>query len=215
MADPNEDLQLGGGAPPTSPLGGPSLEAEERAMRKGKGRMVAAMVVAGLGAVVGLILYMSSGGDDAYAVFGRNVNGLDRQHFDRFWNCTLQGYDTALLKSDQDLREQLHKRAGIGRDRFAALVRDECMPHLADMEPALQSLIPPEDMQPAVRDLVDAVNDLRGGFSDYIAHLDQVESYDREAAAATGPVGRIAKGWYDYRKTLSELNKTLKEKLEP
>ncbi|MFW6050489.1 MAG: hypothetical protein ACODAU_04905 [Myxococcota bacterium] len=201
---------------PNEPPGGhASLEVEERALKKGRGRMVAGMAVAGVGAVAALVLYMASGGDEAHAQFGRQVNGLDQGTYDAFWGCVMQGYDLSRLRSDQDLRSELHQRAEQGRDRFGAHVRDECMPRLAELEPELERLVPPEGMGPPLRDLTGAVKQLRGSFSDFVAHLDgldEEEPYDREAASE--PVGRIAKAWYDYSVALSELNARLKQELE-
>ena len=54
MADPNQNP--GGGLGPPGPLGGPSLDAEEKAMRSGRGRMLAVMILAVVAAVGGLVL---------------------------------------------------------------------------------------------------------------------------------------------------------------
>lgn len=214
MAGPNPDdpMPVGGGSPPGDPLG--SLDADERAMKKGKGRMLAAMIVAGVAAVAAVALYLASGGQDAYATFGKKINGLDERHYDAFWGCAFQGYDLKRIRSDQDLRNQLHMRAEQGRARYGAHLRDACLPKLAAMEPELKALVPPEGLAPEVRTLTDSVSDLRGGLSDYIAYLDGLdkdEPYDREAAS--DQVGRIAKAWYDYGVAFSTLQKELKAHL--
>jgi hypothetical protein len=212
MANPPDDLPLGGEVPPGGPLG--SLELDERAMKKGKGRMVAGMVLAGVGAVVALAFYLAAGGESPYAGFGRSVNGLHQQHFEAFWGCVMQGHDMRRVKNDQDLRQQLHERAGRGRARFAAHVRDDCLPKLADLEPGLAALVPPDDVAQPVRDMLDAVSRLRGGFSDYIAHLDGLDKEQPYVPEdAEDPMGRITRAWYDYKVAFGGLNKHLKEKL--
>lgn len=211
MADPDDQLPLGGG---NAPAGG-SLDAEEKAMKSGRGRMMAGMIVAVVLAVGALGLYMGSGGDEAYASFGKEVNGLDRSRYDAFWSCVMQGLDLDRIRSDRDLRSQLHKRAERGRQRFGSHVRDECFPHLAELEPKLGAIVPPEGLAEPLREMSDAVSRLRGAFSDYVAYLDGLEDeepYSEEAAA--GHVGPIAKAWYDYSVALSGLNKELKRKLD-
>lgn len=212
MAHPDDQLPLGGEEPPGGSMG--SLEDDERAMKKGKGRMIAGMAIAGLAAVVAIVLYLASGGDEAYSSFGKKVNGRDQQFYDAFWGCVLQGYDLDRIRSDQDLRNQLNLRARNGRSQFGAMVRDECLPKLSELEPALASINPPEGMADPLRGLTDAVGELRGAWSDYIAYLDGLgdEPYGQDAASEH--VGRIAKAWYDYSVALSELNKELKEHLQ-
>lgn len=212
MSDPNENLPLGG-QPPLSPLGGPSLEEEEKAMRKGKGRMLAGMILAVVAAVAALGLYLASGDDETYSEFGRNVNGLHQARFNKFWDCSFQGFPMAKVKNDQDLREQIHKRASVGKARFGRLVRDDCLPELAELEPGLTALIPPEEFAEQVRELSDSVGSLRSGWSDFIAHLDGLGDQPYDEGAASEQVGRIAKGWYDYRRTHGALNAKLREKL--
>lgn len=192
-----------------------SIEAEQKAMKKGRGRMIAAMVAAVVLAVGALGLSMAFGGESPYAKFGKRINGLDQRYYDGFWACTLQGYDLKRLRSDQDVRNQLHERGERGRARFGAYVRDQCLPKLAELEPQLQAMIPPEGMAAPVRSLSDAVARLRGGFSDYIAYLDGLqkdEAYDRDQAS--DQVGRIAKAWYDYGVAFAGLNKQIKQKLQ-
>lgn len=212
MSDPNDNLQLGGAPPPLSPIGGPSLADEEKAMRGGKGGMIAGMIITGV-LIVGAVVIILFGGDgnDSYRTFGQNINGLDSEKFDPFWSCAFQGGFEA--ESNQQLQEAIHQRAARGQERYAAMVRDDCMQKLEELEPGLTSLIPPEDMVEDLHDLETSVRDLRGGWSDFIAHLDGLEGdYDPEAAGES--VGRITKGWFDYRTTHSRLNATLREKLE-
>lgn len=214
MAQSDDARGPRGGSPTDDPLAG--LDVDEGSLDKGKGRMLAAMGFAVAAALVALALYLTSGGESPHATFGQEVNGLDREHFAGFWGCVVQGYDLSRIKSDQDLRQQVHKRAAQGRARFGAYVRDDCLPRLAKLEPGLAAVIPPQDeeLTDAVRGMGDAVTELRGGFSDFIAHLDGLEDdepYDREAAS--GPVGRIARAWYDYRVARGDLNARLREVL--
>jgi len=81
------------------------------------------------------------------------------------------------------------------------------------MEPKLEALIPPDDLAQGVRDLHTAVTELRGGWSEFIGHLDGLgdEPYDADNEPAS--LGKIAKGWYDYKRAHSGLNKTIRAKL--
>jgi hypothetical protein len=214
MAHPNDDRPLGDEIPPGGPLG--SLEADEQSMRKGKGRMLAGIALAVAAAIVALALYLASGGESAYGSFGKQINGLDREHFAGFWGCVMQGYDLRRLKSDQDLRDQLHERAARGRARFGAYVRDDCLPRLAKLEPELAAVASPQDEELAqpLRDMRESVGRLRGSFSDYIAHLDGLDEDPYERDAAADPVGRIARAWFDYRVALGALNAHLRDKLD-
>ena len=210
MSDQNQGLQF----PNTSPLGpvGPSLEDEEKAMRKGKGRMIAGMVIAVL-AIVGLgaVFLLNSGEDQTYANLGRKVNGLDQQGFDQFWSCSLRGASLSQLRSDQDLRDQINRRALAG-GRYSQHVRDECMGKLDAMQPELDALLPPADMQTHVQAIKDAVAALRSAWTAFTADLATAEGpYD--AAAAEPKVTAIARAWYDYRTALSAFNSAMREKL--
>lgn len=210
MADPNENLGVGGGMPPLGPVG--SLEAEEKALKKGKGRMLAGMIVAAIAAVAFLVWYMSSGGEDAYGTFGRNINGYDQQYFDQFWGCSLQGVDLRNIRTNDDLRGEIHERAARGGPRYAAHVRERCMPKLAEMEPKLTALIPPEDMAAKLTELNETVQRLRAAWGDFAGYLENLEGgYDEDDADEK--VGQIARAWYDYSRTHNELNRSVREKL--
>ena len=117
-------------SPLGSPLGGPSLEDEERAMRSGKGPMLAVMVVAVLAVVGGLGWYMTRGDEAAvYREFGKSVNALHNDQWLKFWECALQsGNAYERLRNNTDLKNALDQRAGRGGPRFGALVRDRCAP---------------------------------------------------------------------------------------
>ncbi len=189
-----------------------SLEAEERAMKKGKGRMIAAMVAAVL-AVVGVVVFLLLPNDgDAYEKLGRNINRLDAEHFDQFWACALQGADVAGFRNDGELRTQLNLRASRGGKRYGQHLRDSCLPKLADFGPNLQALIPPDDLQAPLRDLVASVDALRGATSDYAGYLDGLEGpYDEDDA--TPQVTAVARGWYEYRVKYGAVNDAIRAKL--
>jgi hypothetical protein len=214
MNHPDEQQKLGTDLSDGGPLGG--LDVDEQSLKKGKGRMLAGMILAGVGAVVALGLYLGSGGDNPYAAFGREVNGLDREHFAGFWGCVMQGYDLRRIKNDQDLRAQIHKRASHGTSRFGAYVRDDCLPRLAKLEPGLAAVAPPQDddVATALRGMGEAVGRLRGGFSDFVAHLDGLGDEPYVDEEATDTVGRIARAWYDYRVARGELNRRVKQELD-
>lgn len=212
MVDPNDNLGLGGGQPPMSPLGGPSLEAEEKAMRKGKGRMLAAMILAVVAALALAILFLASGGEaEAYRTFGRNINGLKQEHFDQFWGCALRGENVSDITDNAALMSQIDRRALQGGDRYVAQVRDECLGKLGDLRPKLVALIPPEGMAQDVDQLAEATSQLQSAWSNFISHVETAESYSSEAAEA--PITQIARGWYDFKRIHSGLNSKIREKI--
>jgi hypothetical protein len=211
MSDPNENVPLGGGQPPLTLA---ALEAEEKAMQGGKGRMLAAMIVAALLAVGAIVFLLISGGENPYGKFGQNINGIRQAHFDQFWACALRGADLTEVRNNDQLREQINVRATRGRARYGATVRDECLPKLSEVEPKLAALIPPVDVVTQVRDLSDATRRLRSGWSDFIAHLDGLTGdtqYDPEAAQRE--VAAIEKAWFDYRRVHTKLNDVVREQL--
>ena len=214
MSDPNDNLGVGGGMPPINPLGGPSLEAEEKAIRSGKGRMMAGMIVAVIIAAVGIVFVVASGGeDDTWSNFGRSVNGFRQTQFNPFWGCALRGANLDDIRNNSDLAAQIHRRASQGRARYARHVRDECLPKLNELGPAIQAIIPPEEMQAGVTELHDAVQALRSAWSDYIAHIEGLGDNPYDQDAANEYVTNIARGWFDYRTAHGRLNDAVSEKL--
>ena len=219
MTESYEQLGSAGSVPPAPPLGplgplgpiGPSLEAEEKALRKGKGvRLFKIMGVLVL-IVGGIIAYLATGGDDiAYRTFGQNINGIDQEHFDQFWGCAFPGSNLADIRSDQDLRAHIHRRASGGPRTYGRHVRSDCLVELSEMRPRLEALIPPEEFQPRVREIADSIEHVQSGWVSYIAYLEAVERYDEEGAREH--VSKIAKGWYDYRHAHAALNAALRER---
>ncbi len=214
MSDPNDNLGVGGGQMPLGPIA--SMEADEKAMKSGRGRMLAVMIGSVILAVVALIAYMASGGEEEmYSQFGRNINGLRTNDFDVFWGCALRGEDIAEIHDNTALMAAINRRAANGRGNYARQVRDECMDKLAELEPALQALIPPPEMQGKVRELESAVGEGRSAWSGYIAYLEAIpegEGYDEDAAREH--VTAVARSWYDYRRIHNELNSMVAEKLD-
>jgi len=207
MAADDDDRRLGA-APPLVP--GPSLEAEEKAMRGGRGGLVAAGVVAVLIVVAAVVALVMGDDNSAYETLGRNVNGAKGELFDGFWHCTF-GRDIDISSNEQLMRE-LEDRASRGGKQFGENVRERCLPKLADLEPRLDVLIPPDDMRPALNDLLQATRDLRGAWSDYLAHLDGLEGpYDEEEGHDR--VVRIARGWFDFKHAHRALNDALRDHL--
>jgi len=212
MSDSNDNVPVGGGQPPLPPLGGASFEAEEKALKKGRGRMMAAMIGGVLAALAALAFFMAPDERETYREFGKKVNGLDEQYFDAFWACAFQNVDLRNLRTNEDLEAQIQRRSGQATKRYGAYVRDRCLPKLTTMEPKLEALLPPDDFKTQIRELSRSLNTVRSSWSEFIAYLDTVDEYDQDLARPG--VSKISKGWYDYRRAHSALNKSLRERLE-
>ncbi len=217
MSDDQNDpsnLGSGGGQMPLGPMA--SMEADEKAMRSGRGRMLAMMILSVVAAIVALVVYMAGGGDaEMYSQYGRNINGLRHAQFDGFWACALQGENIDDITDNTQLMAAIDTRAGNGRGAYARQVRDECMDKLAELESELQGLIPPPDLQEKTRELEASVAAGRGAWSDFIAHLEAIEegqAYD--SAGARDKITAIARSWYDYRRLHGQLNDGVREHLE-
>jgi hypothetical protein len=213
MSDPNLNLGVGGGGQP--PLGGgPSLEDDEKALKKGNTGVLVGGIVAAVAVTIGLgFLLLSGEGGDEYGAIGRQINGMKQEHFDAFWSCALPNEQLSNLRSDQDLRYAITKRARSNPGRYAQHVREQCLVKLNEHEPRLRQLIAPEDLQDQLADLTTALNDLRGGWNEYVDELDDVEGpYDEEAFGSH--MNKIAKGWYDYKHAHNQLNSTIREHID-
>ncbi|NOY92355.1 MAG: hypothetical protein GXP55_14265 [Deltaproteobacteria bacterium] len=214
MTDPNDDMQLGTGGAGSlgGPAGGPSFEEEEKAMKSGRGRMMAMMVIGVLLAIGAFIFAISGGEDETYATFGRNINRSDAQGFKAFWGCAFQG--NVEVSNNQELTQAMEQRASRGRARYGTLVRETCLPKLSDLEPQLGALIPPEDMREQLTELRGAVTEMRSGFSDWTGYLETLEGDEAyDPATAHDSVQKIAHGWFQYRRIHGALNHALREKL--
>ena len=202
-------------APLGSPQAGGSYEDDEKAMRSGKGRMLAAMIVAVLASGIGLTWYVMQGdASNSYREFGKTVNGLHNNQWLKFWECSLQsGAAYERVKTNTDLKLALDQRASRGGARFGGLIRDRCMPRLAEMHDHYAALLPPPDLAEKVRAVATAADALRAGFSEYIAFLDAAgASYDAETSGP--PIMKIAKAWFDYKNAFNALNRELRKKID-
>lgn len=191
---------------------GLSFEDEERALRSGRGRMLAGMIAAVVLVLVGVIWVLRPSGDETYRTFGRNVNGFDREYFDAFWSCALKGADLRNIRSDRDLLGNLHRRGIQGGQRYGALVKERCFPRLEDLQEKLDGLIPPEGLQQDLTALRTSTTKLRSAWSDYIGYLVGLDGpYVEEDAQ--GPANGIARGWYEYKHAHKIVNDKLREKI--
>ena len=213
MTDPDEGVRLGGGLPPLQPLRPlGSLEDDEKALKKGRGRMAFGMVAALVALAGALVFAMAGDPNEAYAAFGRNLNGLDRTHYDAFWGCVFEGPMDA--SDNREMAAELHERAGRGGKAFGAYVRDSCLSKLDEYDTGLEALIVPEDLGEEVLALHEKVRAQRQSWAEYIAHLDALgeEGYDAEAARAN--VIAVTRAWHEYRRAYLDLNTAIGAHLE-
>lgn len=187
---------------------------DEAAFRKGRAGSLAGLIGLGVAAVAGLVFLV--GGDDqarVYGEIGKKVNGIERAHFERFWGCALQGENVADLRSNAELVTHVNGR-GLERGRnYGVHVREKCLPFLTDINPQLDLLIVPSELEADVTALKKATSDLRSAWSGYVAYLDNPElEYSEDEARPQ--VTQIARGWYEFKKAHAAINKTIKAKLE-
>mgnify|MGYP003382713874 CR=1 FL=1 len=206
MTDPNLP---GGGwtplAPPSAPQ--PSLDEEERAMKSGRGKMIAfaVAVLVALGVLVGFL--MTSGGTNEYGNIGRQINGMRTGNFDAFWMCALPRANLRNLQNNQQIRDEIHERAHFSPSQYAQLVRTTCMSNLNDHVQPLDQLIPSEDLRPGIEALRVSLRSLIDGWNAYLSYLDTLDgAYDGESPEATTLVSAIARAWFDYKVAHGALN---------
>ena len=200
---------------PNLPVSGPSLEDEERAMRSGKGKMLAAMFVAVLAAGALFTWYLFQGdAANSYREFGKTVNGVHNAQWLKFWECSLQsGNALGRIRNNVDLKTALNQRASRGGPRFGSLVRDRCMPRLGEMHDKYAALLPPDDLKEEVRAVAAAADALRSGWSEYIAVLDASgAAYDADVADPA--LSKIAQAWFDYKTTFNALNRKIRTRID-
>ena len=184
-------------------------------MRSGKGRMLAAMIVAVLASAGGLTWYMFQGdAANSYREFGKTVNGVHNNQWLKFWECSLQsGAAYERVRNNTDLKAALDQRASRGGPRFGRLVRETCMPNLAQMHDKYAALLPPDDLKEEVRAVATAADALRTGFSEYIAFLDAAgATYDPETSGE--PIMKIAQAWFDYKNAFNALNRKIRTRID-
>jgi hypothetical protein len=192
-------------APPSAPQ--PSLDEEERAMKSGRGKMIAFAVVVVLG-VLGLVGFlMTSGGTNEYGNIGRQINGMRTGNFDAFWMCALPRANLRNIQNNQQLRDEIHERARFSASQYAQLVRTTCMRDLNDHVQPLDQLIPSDDLRPGIDALRAALRAQIDSWTAYLAYLDTLDgAYDAESDQATSLVSNIARAWFDYKVAHGQLN---------
>ncbi len=201
-----------GGFTPIAP--GPSLEDEERAMKSGRGRMIAGMVVAIAAAVGGFAFYLSEGGESEYAVIGRSINGIDGEKFDQFWACALPRAELDEIRNNDQLRDAIVQRARTAPRRYAQHVRETCLVRLDEAVPAIDQLLAPDDLREHIDGMRVALVALRAAWDAFLAHLDQLGTEPFDAEAASDVPLPIARGWYDYKVAYGRVNTIVREHLE-
>lgn len=218
MTDPNDNLPLGGGRPPLESSTGRSLDADEKAMKSGKGRMLFVMIGVGVLAV-GAAVFFLAGGDDKRTArdFARAVNTADTAGFDGFWGCALQrgGEEASSFRNNEELADAVNRRATNGRARFAELVRSRCLPKIIELKTTLDSMITPPAFQADIDNMRKALDDTRLAWTSFNGHLDALgqEQYDAEAEDARAGINRIAHAWFDYKSAHRHLNAALRTEL--
>jgi len=186
---------------------------DEAAFKSGRGFMLAGSVGAGVLALAGLWLLLSHG-DQArvYGELGRRINGVRQAQFDEFWSCALRGRDPRELHNNTELTSELDESAADGGSEYAAYLRENCAGMLADIKPALDQLIVPDDLKADVDTLKSATHDLERNLSSFIGCLSAAQPCDHSAAKPS--LDGIARGWFDFQTAHASINRTLKAKLE-
>lgn len=195
--------------PPQSP--GPSLEEEERAMRKGRGKMIAFAVVVLVAIIGGGALLLSSSGPSPYSAIGRQVNGMRAEYFDSFWACALPRANLRNIRNNSELADAIHERARFNASQYAQLIRTSCLANLNDHLPQLDTLLPTEDLVGSIEALRTALRSLTQSWTSYLDYLNsQSEGYDAESPEAIEHVQAIVRAWYDYRVALGQINEVVR-----
>jgi hypothetical protein len=210
MTDPNLNLGVGGGSPP---LGGPSFEDDEKALKKGRGWVLVAGIIAALVVVAGLIFVLASEQPDQYGTIGRQINGIRQDHFDGFWMCALPDEQLDRLRTDRNLRDAIHARARRAPAPYAQHIRNDCLVKLNEHGRPLRELIPPDDLRGKLAELETSIDALRVGWEEYLLVLDRTTAEDYDPEAMDARLNKIAKGWFDYKNTHIELNNEIREHL--
>ena len=189
-------------------LGGPSLDEDEKALKKGNTGVLIGAAVAALALVVGLLaVFLSMDDGSEYAAVGRRINQMKADNFDRFLSCSFEQTRPRDIRTNADLVHAIHRhaRSGPGPVAYAAHVRQDCMVRLNEHGPGLRELIPPQDLEEELAALSDALQAFRDGWIAYLTHLDRFEEnynnddYDDEVDA-------ITRAWFDYKTAHGNLN---------
>lgn len=197
--------------PPSAGGPGPSLEEEERAMKSGRGPMIAFAVVVIAAIVGGGGWFLLTSGPNPYSAIGRQVNGMRAQNFDSFWACALPRTDPGDIRNNEQLIAEIHERASFSASQYAQLVRSTCLANLNDHVQPLDSLLPPDDLRPGIEALRSALRALIDGWSAYLTHLQGLTTgYDAESEEARRLVSAIARAWFDYKVAFGQINDTIR-----
>lgn len=183
-----------------------------KAFHRGRGTQIAGLVLVVAAMVAGAVYLLLPGDDAAYSAVGKKINGLDERNFDAFMGCAVGNRNLQKIGSNLDLQNQIFAASVAGK-RYGAHLREDCMPKLDAMSAELEGLLPPEPLQAQVGELRAAVDALRGAWSAYVAHLENLDG-GFDADAAKKPVEEAVAAWRDYKVALSAINGTLREKLE-
>lgn len=216
MADDDVKLGTGGGGFAPLPTGGPgpSLEDEERAMKSGRGRMLAVSALAVVGAIAGFGWYLTSAGPNEYGQFGQQVNGLRTAHFDTFWSCALPREDIRGLRTNVQLQDAIVRLASAART-YGRMVRTDCMVHLEEHGPALEGLIPPEGVHESYDELRAALAAQTTAWRALLDHLDQTEgALDPENETSRPLLMAVVRAWVDYRTAIGHVNDVIRPHVE-
>jgi hypothetical protein len=193
-------------------VAGGSIASAERAMRRGRGRMIAAMVVAAAAAIGALAFAMRDDDHESYRAFGRYANGLEAAHFDGFVGCALDG--EARFRDDEALRSAFHRRASDGGAGYGTHLRTACLAELTALAEGLAELIPPAALEGELDRERDSVRELASGTSDYAARLEASDppgAYDE--AAAEVALDRMVRAWFSFRSAHAAINAFLRDAL--
>lgn len=188
---------------PQQPVPGTtSLAEDEKALHKGRGKMVAfntAALVLILGAI-GWYAVTSTAGQEVKDTL-KGVNRLHREHYKAFWGCALQSPVERYTKAE-DLIAKLSKMATGSEKRYAAYIRNKCMPNLQPYRANLDALPKPAEELRADVDAIGArIDTVRSSWTDFVSYLESTE-IDTETTPERAQL--VAKGWYDYAVSLRQ-----------
>jgi hypothetical protein len=192
-------------------LGDSAALEDAKAFNKGKGKLLAGMLSILALAVGAFGWYLVQDQPNPYGELGRQVNGLRGSGFDQYWTCALPGTRPSELKSDADVRQNLHERGGAG-SRYGNHLRQKCQPGLRELAARLRALLPPEDAAPKVKAMADAVTKMDVGTTRYATYLETLEGPYRTEGAESEQAD-LVRGWYEFRSAHADLNKLVKDKL--
>lgn len=202
-----------GGFDPLPPVGGPSLEEEERAMKSGRGGMIAAAAFAVLLVVGASAWFLTTSGPNEYGQIGQQVNGMRAEHFDTFWSCALPREDVRDLDTADELKAAL-ARFSANTEGYVRILRTECLVHLTQHQAPLDALIAPPELSGPIGELSAALVALRSAWDAYLEHLSQPDfTFDAEDPETDRLLTAVVRGWFDYRVAFGHVNDAVREHL--